>query len=333
MATEILGHEVTKSRAIGFDINLLRSFNPVRRLDALVELNVAPYFDEQFKEEVQQADPFIIYTHEAHADGIGAAIVGAHLMKLSEEIKRVPRLRGFAMPVARSFTDGQQGRKLQLAYLFFNSLVSRKGLKTFRYTRPKDGEIYKMSRSRKDLNQELRPLTKRIKQGFAPAVFATGSVEAGRHDIGEDPEKIHGLQRLEGTDILSLARAVKLYNQDRKLFFVIVGLHGGFRLQSPNKEKLYPTAEGLLSFVGWPESFPPHIKHVKMEANLGTIIPEDQMAARFGKDWLKAGKRKDDPADTERLQAINDSIMEQAALWIPSHARGVYGYIELSRAS
>lgn len=297
--------------------------NPIRRLNHLVELNVTAGFEEQFKQKIKDSEPFLVFTHEAHADGIGAAVAIEHLLKLSGETGREPQLKGFVMPAARSFTDGQQGRILQAAYIPFNFLVARKGLNVFPYTRKKDVNQYGMRRDH--TVRELMPLGRKMQQGFAPAVFAGGSVEAGRHDIGADPEDIHGLQKLTGTDLLTMSRLVKSINRRRKMFFVIIGLHGGFRLQSPNKEKLYPTKAGLFSFLGWPEDFPPHIRHVKMEANLGTIIEEDQMAARFGVEWMEAAK----DGDQIRIQGINDYIMAHAALLLPPHARGYYTAIEL----
>lgn len=295
--------------------------NPVNRLDLLVNLNVTPGFDEQFKEKIRDGDPLLIFTHEAHADGIGVAVCGEHLIKLSREVGRMPRLRGFVMPVARSLVDGQQSRWLQISFHFFNFLLARKGLKTFGYTREKDEKEYGMDRAH--TIRELMPMARRVKQGYVPAVFAGGSVEAGRHDEGSDPENIHGLQRLEGTDLLTISRLVKGgVNSERRMFFVIGGLHGGFRLQSPNKERLHPTKEGLATFFGLPERF---IPHVRMEANLGTIISESQMADRFGKDWIRVGRDKN--GDNETVQAINDFIMREAVLLIPPHARGVYAGI------
>lgn len=295
--------------------------NPVNRLNYLVNLNIAPGFNEQFEKEVRYGSPFLVFTHEAHADGIGAAITIEHLLKLSRQVGREPKLKGFVLPAARSFTDGQQGRRLQAAYLFFNLLTARKGLLVLPYTREKDGEEYGMKR--KHTSREVMPLGRKIQKGFAPAVFAGGSVEAGRHDQGADPEDIHGLQRLTGTDLLAVSRLVKSVNRERKMFFVIIGLHGGYRLQSPNKEKRYPTISGLTTYFGWPERFPPHARHVKMDANLGTIIHEDTMAERFGNDWMKAGKDKSGTG-IKRVQAINNFIMESAALLVPPHARGYY---------
>ncbi len=306
------------------EINPIKRFDPVRRLNALIDLNVSSNFEGQFKEQVLEGEPFVIYTHEAQVDGIGAAVVGERLMQLSQEAGRVPQLRGYVMPVARSLFEGQQSRKLQIAFHIFNVLVSRKGLKTFPYTREKDEKEFGMNRQH--LVSELRPLVTRIKQGYAAATFASGSVEAGRHDEGRDPEEIHGLQRLTGTDILTLSRVVRSANRERRMFFVIIGLHGGFRLQSPNKGKLYPTNEGLASFLGWPENFPPHIRHVKMEANLGTIITDGQMADRFGRDWVTAGKDKSIES-IGRVQSINDYIMGHAALLLPPHARGAYSHL------
>lgn len=306
------------------EFNPLRRFNPVRRLNVLVDLNVVPGFDKMFQEQVEVGDPISVFTHEAHADGIGAAVVGEHLLRLSRKTTRTPELKGWVMPAARSFVDGQQGRRLQIAFHIFNFLVSRKGLKTFPYTRRKDEEQYHLNRDH--TTSELLPMARRIRQGFAPAVFAGGSVEAGRHDEGADPENIHGLQRLEGADLITLSRLVKSVNKRRRIFFIIVGLHGGFRLQSPNKEKLYPTKEGIVSFLGWPERFYPHIRHVRMEANLGTIIPEEQITERFGDSWVRAGQGKNGGVD-ERVQAFNNYIMEQAALLMPPHTRGVYANV------
>ena len=289
--------------------------NPVRRLDKLVQVNITQGFDERFKEEVQDADPFFIYTHEAHADGIGVAVFGDHIQQLAKEAGRTPTIRGFVMPVAKSLVDGQQSRLLQASFHFFNFLVSRKGLKTYGFTREKDQIQFGMERTHN--TSELMPIGRKLQQYYVPAVFAGGSVEAGRHDEGADPESIHGLQRLEGNDLLTLSRLVKTVNRGRKMFFVIVGLHGGFRLQSPNKSKLRPTREGLATYFGVPEKW---IPHVQMEVNAGIIVPESEIAGRFGKNWIRAGKE----GKKELVQEFNDYIMRYGASLIPPHARGFY---------
>ncbi len=304
---------------------MFAEFNPAKRLDSVVDLKIVPGFADRFKAAVVNADPFVIYTHEAQADGAAAAVVTEYLVRLAGETNRVPRLRGFVMGAARSMVDGQQGRKLQVAYHVFNLLFSARGLKVYPFTREEDVAQYRMSRD--NLLSELRPMVKKMKQGYPPAILATGSVEGGRHDRGCDPEDIHGLQRLTDDDILTMARKLKKVNGDREIVLILVGLHGGFRLQSPNRDKRYVTKEGLATFLGLPERF---IPHTKMEASVGTIIGGNQMVDRFGRDWMKADKDKDEVRRKQRVQEINDFIMGHAALLIPPHARGAYSHaIEL----
>lgn len=302
---------------------MFAELNPARRLNSVVDLKVVPGFDSQFKDAVKNADPYVIYTHEAQADGAAAAVVTEYLVQLAGETERVPRLRGFVMGAARSMADGRQGWKLWLMYHGFNLLVSAKGVKAYPYTREQDKIEYGMRRDQTTLMSEHRPMLKKMRKGYPPSILASGSVEAGRHDKGCDPEDIHGLQRLTGNEILTLARQQWIVNRGREIFLVIVGLHGGFRLQSPNRDKRYPTKEGLATFFGIPERF---IPHVKMEANVGVIIRGRQMTERFGRDWMRADKDRNGPGG-ERVQRINDFIMENAALLIPPHARGFYSYV------
>ncbi len=304
---------------------------PARRLDSVVDLKVVPGFNQEFQDEVKDADPYVIYTHEAQSDGAAAAVVTEYLVQLAKEANRVPCLRGFVMGAAGSMANGRQGWKLRLMYHVFNLLVSAKGLKVYPYTREKDEKEHGMKRNRATLIAEHRPMLNKMKEGYPPSILASGSVEAGRHDIGRDPEDIHGLQRLRGNEVLILAKELMSNNHGRDIFLVVVGLHGGFRLQSPNRDKSYPTKEGLATFFGIPERF---IPHTRMEANIGIIIPGRQMNERFGRDWVKAYKDKDEELREQRVQVINDFIMKRGALLVPPHARGVYSQaIELSTPS
>ncbi len=287
---------------------------PVRWLNRLVVLQKTPGFDEQFKEAIKFADPFVLYTHESQADGVGAAIVTENLVGLARETRRDNEIKGFVMTAAKSMLDGHQGWKLQVAFHVFNMLVSAKGLKVYGFTREKDTKQYGMIA--KPI-AEFKPMKRKMMEGYMPSLLLTGIVEGGRHDEGTDPEDIHGLQRLTGPDILKLSRSLVSINNGREIAYIIVGLHGGFRLQSPNDDKRYPTKEGLGTYFGIPEKY---IPHVQMEANVGTIILASQIEERFGKNWMQADRKKDDVL----VQAVNDYVMEEGALLVPPHARGVY---------
>lgn len=287
--------------------------DPARLLDRLVDLNVNPGFDEKFKEHLEEGEPILVFPHQSHADGVLAAIVAEHLLNSAKSIKRIPELKGFVMPVAKSLFDGQQSRILYIFFHTFNCLMSMKGLNTLPYTREKDVVQYGMNRGNN--LREVRTIEKRLKKGYRLAVFPEGSVQGGRHPQGGDPEDIYGMREVVGNELINAYRSTKIADKHRPAFFVAVGLHGGFRLLNPNREGLGPTKAGLATFLGIPERWVPH---VKAEATLGAIIPEESIAARFGKDWVKVG------GDAELVEGVNRFIMEQVASLVPARAQGIY---------
>lgn len=301
---------------------MLERFDLTRRLDACTDFKVAPGFNEEFIEQVKEADPIVVFTHQTHADGILASVVSAHLLDLIRESGREPQIRGFALTVASSLVKGRQSRVLQGFYYPISYLMSKKGLKTISYTRKADEDAYGMSR---DGNQgEIGVLKQALQHRYKLAVFAEGTVQAGRHRPGDNPENIFGMQEVKSAVLINIARLTKEESGGKPIFFATVGLHGGFRIQSPNKEKLGPTKEGLATLFGVPERL---IPHVTGEATVGGIIPESVLAARFGTNWIEKGRDKNGKSngtDRELVGAVSRFIMEDAARFVPPHARGFY---------
>lgn len=298
---------------------MLEKLDLTRRLNACTDLTVIPGFDEEFIEQVKEADPILVFNHQAHADGIPASIATEYLLSLTEKSGRAPKLKGFALTVARSLVEGHQSRVMQGFYFPISFLMSRKGLRTISYTREADKDRYGMSR---DSNPaEIGTIRKKLDQNYRVAVFAEGGVQGGRHKPGDDPENIFGIQEVKSRALLNAAKLTKMKNGDRPIFFVTIGLHGGFRLQSPNKEMFGPTKGGLATLFGVPEQWTPH---VKAEAILGGIIHESTLVDRFGKNWIEAGHGKQNGAGQEVVRAINRIIMEDVARFVPDQAKGVY---------
>lgn len=300
---------------------MLERLDLTKRLDACVDLKVTHGFDEEFTENVKEADPVAVFSHQAHADGILASIAVNYLLNLTEKADREPKLKGFVLTVARSLVEGRQSRVLQGFYYPISFLMSRKGLRTISYTRRVDEVRYGMSR---DGNQgEIDLVQKELRKNYRLAVFAEGTVQGGRHRRGDDPENIFGMQEVTSKVLINAARLTKIENNGRPFFFVTVGLHGGFRIQSSNKEMFGPTKRGLATLFGIPERFIPHIKG---EATLGGIIPESVLEERFGKNWIKAGRERNGNgyADQELVNNINRFIMKDVARFVPDHAKGAY---------
>ncbi|MBI2019060.1 hypothetical protein HYS95_00130 [Candidatus Daviesbacteria bacterium] len=301
---------------------MLERFDLTKRLDVCTDFKVVPGFDEEFKERVREADPIVVFTHQTHADGVLASVVSAHLLDLIKESGREPQIKGFALTVASSLVKGRQSRVLQGFYYPISYLMSRKGLKTISYTRKADEDEYGMSR---EGNQnEIGVLKQALQRGYKLAVFAEGTVQAGRHRPGNNPENIFGMQEVKNATLINAARLTKEESGGRPIVYITVGLHGGFRIQSPNKEKLGPTKEGLATLFGVPEWL---IPHVKGEATVGGIIPESVLEARFGANWIKKGRDKNSKSNgmnRELVGAVNRFIMEDAARFVPLHARGFY---------
>lgn len=301
---------------------MLERFDLTKRLDACTALTVVPSFDEEFKANVKEADPIVVFTHQTHADGILASVAAEHLLTLARGVGRELLIKGFALTVASSLVKGHQSRVLQGFYYPISYLMSRKGLKTVSYTRKVDEDQYGMNR---DGNKsEIGMLRQELQKGYSLAVFAEGTVQAGRHIPGDDPENIFGMQEVKTAVLINTARLTKQENGGRPIFYVTIGLHGGFRIQSPNKEKLGPTKEGLATLFGIPESL---IPHVRGEATIGGVIPENVIAERFGANWIEKGRNKNGKSngvDKELVAAVNRFIMEDAARFVPAHARGFY---------
>lgn len=302
---------------------MLERLDLTKRLDACVDLTVVPGFDEVFTENIKAGDPIAVFSHQAHADGILASVAVDYLLNLAEKAGREPKLRGFVLTVAKSLVEGHQSRVLQGFYYPISFLMSRKGLRTISYTRKADKDRYGMSR---DGNQgEIDLVQEELRKNYRLAVFAEGTVQGGRHRRGDDPENIFGMQEVTSKVLINAARLTKMENGGKPIFFVTMGLHGGFRLQSPNKEMLGPTKQGLATLFGVPEWL---IPHVKGEATLGGIIPESVLVERFGKNWIKAGREKNRNGngcdDVELVKAINRSVMEDVARFVPVRAKGAY---------
>ena len=299
---------------------IMPEFNPVNRLNYLVELKVKPGFDDEFADKVKEADPILVFNHQAHADGLLAAVVVGHLLETAKRIKREHPLKGFVMPAARSLINGRQSRLLQMFYIPFNLLMSKKGLITLPYTREKDKLVYGMSGETH--HDEIKTIRKYLHHGYGMAVFPEGSVQGGRHPKGCAPEEIYGMQEVKGNEIINSYRLMR-QESTREIFYVVCGLHGGFRLQNPNIKSLSPTKEGLATFFGIPGRFVPH---VRAEASLGAIITEKSIAQTFGRDWPDGGKGQNgsDGRDQKVLGGINRFIMDEVALLVPSRARGFY---------
>lgn len=288
---------------------------PLRRVvNGVVRLHVSDQFEADFRREIVTGVPFVYSNHHGHIDGFAYAVLTEYLCQIASETPGAFPLKGLAMPIAKSFIEGQQGLGPRLWYHFFNSTLRSMGYLTLPATREVDGK-YGMSRD--GVVGEILPIARLINKGYGMALLPEGTVQGGRHPEGAGVEDIYGMQQIKDDYLKEFSKiALKMAGRsDRGIFFVQMGVDGSYRLQySPeNVQKEGPprvTKEGLRAFK---QAFLGQDPEVWIDARVNRLITVDELIHKLGNNWLEDGAR------------LSDDLMAQVLPSIPERVWGEYG--------
>lgn len=260
--------------------------------------DVTIYYQELIS---QGGIPLVYANHQSHADGIALAVIAEYLRDLAFRATGDFSINGFVVPFAASMASGDQSEELKESYELLKGASERKGLVGFTTTREKDEKLYGMRKSM----MELRPLIKRLHEGYGMMLLPEGTVQGGRHNEGADIEEIYGIQRVENDSLTEYFELMKeIFNRQgngRRPFFMPVGLNGGFRIMQstegdPPRPKLTPKGKLSLILGGLTG-----LSLIKIQANL--LMPYDE---------------------EEITGDLNDYAMRKVASGVPPQARGIY---------
>lgn len=273
-----------------------------RTLTAHTNITILQDVSARYQELIVRGGVPLVYTnHQSHADGIALAVIAGFLRDLAFQATGDFSINGFVVPFAASMASGDQSKELKDSYDLLKGAGERNGLVGYTTTREKDRKLYGMGK----LSMELRPLIKRLHEGFGMMLLPEGSVQGGRHPEGSDIEDIYGIQKVENdslTEYFELMKEIfKRQGNGRWPFFMPIGLHGGFRIMQstegdPPKPKL--TSKGKLSLILGSLT---GLSLISIQANL--LMPYNE---------------------EEVVGDLNDCAMRKVALGIPPQARGIY---------
>lgn len=258
------------------------------RIESLIALNPLPSgLVEKYSQLVRDGSkPILCGDHESHSDGFALALA-------IENLQEIQPIKGFVLPVASSFVNGSQNKWLARAYSLTRGSLARRGLHTVPYTRDVDVKNYEAIKD----SRELREWVRLVGEGYSFAILPEASVQGGRHATDNSIDDINGIKEIEDDNILSFYDL--LTRHGRSAFFLPIGIHGTYRIMSPNNYRphssVYPTLLGLSS-------------RKIAEVSVGMPITVDNL----GTDW-RNNKR-----------VFNRFIMGRVAQLIPEHARGIY---------
>lgn len=253
-------------------------------------------FDQAYQELIKQGYvPIILMNHQSHADGIPASLVTDRLTKLARKADPEHPLQGFQLIVASSMVKGNQGGFLQAITKYLEPNFAKKNQHLIPYTRQSDVEKYGVPTNHIEVAIQL---TTSMKEHYGFGFFPEAHLTGGRHKKDGSGE-INGMQPFDTTEfklpaILKIAR-----RQGKKVMFIPVGIHGGYRILSPNTK-----LPNMDAFLGLFQNPPPILVQVRVG------MPITQEALQQLTD--------------ETGESPNILLAKAIAKLLPEQAQGVY---------
>lgn len=289
--------------------------NPSRVDDTLrhiVKIEYDQLIDNSFRELVAAGGvPIAYYNHQGHVDGMAVAAVSEHFINLTASLEEDYRLLGFLAILAKSMVTGHQGAELTHVYDLFEKGAIRLGAYPAPVTREEDR---KYGISRKDIVRELRPLREKLIQRYGLMFSPEGTVQGGRHSIGEKRGNIHGMREPQNTNLVDLFRLAKkeLEPMGRWPFYQPLAFHGSFEIMESlegDEEGPKLTFSGALSLLAAALGIP---LGLRIQAKLLAPFEEGKIEADLGINWMDDGV------------SFNDYAMRKLKAGLPPIAWGVY---------
>lgn len=228
------------------------------------EVILPPEFKATFQREiiVPNTRVLVVYNHQSHTDILPVAKTTKMLTETANEVlSEGSKIPGFRLPIASSLPEGEQGPFLQEC---INQMIANFtpafNLSPLVYMRDKDLGLHtnglnekgiqmteqQLRRLRAIKNKEFKDeLTKSVDERWGVAVFLPGSVQEGR--IGPDGN-IYGLGFFnpDFAKIDSMIKRIARINPDdkfcRDVLVIHIGIHGGYKIVSPDTLSLTPDA-------------------------------------------------------------------------------------------
>lgn len=283
----------------------LVDFFAEKTLDAHVNKHIEPLVEARIKDLMKAQGVFIIYAnHQSHADGIALAIISEYFRQLAASVGF--DLKGFAAPMARSWSSGDQDIELKQSYDLLSGAGRKYGLEPFPVTRKKDA---KYGMDRRQMMKELRPFREKLQQGYGIMILPEGSVDGGSYVKGT--KQIKGMQKIDDDSLMLWVKLAEKEKPYSEIVFQPLALHGSFNLARKENGVTRLTPEGKWSLVAGAFGIPFGIQ--KIEATLLMPYTSHEIAQRLGDNWR------------DRKEDFNEDAMRQLKPGLPPDAWGYYG--------
>lgn len=289
------------------DTQNLVNFFAEKTLNAHVNRHIEPLVEARIKDLMKAKGVFIIYAnHQGHADGIALAVISEYFRQLAVCVGF--DLKGFAAPMARSWSSGDQNIELKQSYDLLSGAGRKYGLESFPVTRKKDA---KYGMDRRQMILELRPFREKLQQGYGIMILPEGSVDGGSYVKGT--KKIKGMRKIDDDSLMlwiKLAEKEKP-QPDSEIVLQPLALHGSFNLARKENGATRLTPEGKWSLVAGAFGIPLGIQ--KIAATLLMPYTIHEVALKLGDNWM------------DKKEDFNKDAMRRLRPGLPPDAWGYYG--------
>ena len=242
--------------------------------------------------------PVVIANHDSQSNAVSLIKLSYILTGSANEVlPQEKRIEGFLLPLAESLDSGRQGKFAKMAYDGAKPTLEKYGIIPVLTTTKNDENKREMKRKSE---QFMKDMKNGVKEGYAIAVLAEGTVESGRR--GTDGKR-KGMQEFVDIALETPYILAKRY-KNQKTIFIPVGIENGTEIHDPTGKLPLPHFKAFRAGFGFGDA-EIGILHIGLPIKsdgpeIGTFIDNY--------DWAN----------------VNNTVGKAVASLIPEEMRGVY---------
>lgn len=255
-------------------------------------------FANSYMEAIRQGYfPVIVGNHDSNSNAVSLIKLSYILAGSANDIlPEERRIEGFMLPLAESMDSGRQGQFAKKAYDGTKPIIEKYGIVPILTPTKNDQTRRGMQRDPKRFMADMR---NGVKQGYAIAILAEGTVEGGRR--GPDGKR-KGMQEFIDIALETPFVLAKRYKRQPTVF-IPVGIENGTEILD-HARKIPLHLNGFIAGFGF------------ADVSIGRL--------HVGIPIKSNGPEIGEMVDNHDWKGVNDYVGKEVASLIPEKLRGVY---------